>query len=188
MSHPFKVKSGAPSRHSVCGPSVGGTPPWISQRERREEKFVAPQLQLMKSPSINDECQTQQAVQPAKKTRIGCKPWSQQGSKHDVAQHCEGSQEQMSLCPFTHFPNCGGSHLRCRSSCFLKPPLTFGILGCMPCTDTGSGMTTEDILSDKGRICPVTCFQLIHNAVVKGLKGSGRREHIPPIPPSQISE
>lgn len=117
MSHPFKVKSGAPSRHSVCGPSVGGTPPWISQRESREEKFVAPQLQLMKSPSINDECQTQQAVQPAKKTRIGCKPWSQQGSKHDVAQHCEGSQEQMSLCPFKHFPNCGSSHLRCRSSC-----------------------------------------------------------------------
>lgn len=59
-----------------------------------------------------------------------------------MAQHCQGSQEdvertpqQMSLRPFKHFPNCGVGHLRCSSSCHsLSPPLTFGILGCMPCT------------------------------------------------------
>lgn len=75
-----------------------------------------------------------------------------------AAKHCEGSREdvrrtpqQMSLCPFRLFSKCGGGHLRGGSSChFLSHPLTFGILGCMPCTTTGSGMTTEGILLDKG--------------------------------------
>lgn len=57
----------------------------------------------------------------------------------------------MSLCPFKLFSKCGGGHLKGGSSChFLSHPLTFGILGCMPCTSTGSGMTTEGILLDKG--------------------------------------
>lgn len=140
----------------MCGPTVGGAPPWISQCERREAL-----LQLMKSPSINDECQTQQAVWSAKKTRIWCKLMVTAGQEtwcDMVAKHHEGSQEdvkrtpqQMSLCPFKHFANCGGGHLRCSSSChFLSHPLTFGILGCMPCTNTVSGMTTEGVLFDKG--------------------------------------
>lgn len=115
----------------------------------------------MNGPSINDECQTQHAVWPAKQTRIWWKLMVTAGQEtwcDMVAKHCEGSQEDvkrtpqpMSLCPFEHFSNCGGGHLRCGSSChFLSHPLTFGILGCMPYTDAGNGMTTAGIILDKG--------------------------------------
>lgn len=84
---------------------------------------------------------------------------------HNTVRGVKRTPQQMTLCPFKHFPNCGGRHLRCSCSCHsLSPPLTFGILGCMPCTDTGSGMATEDILSEKGTctrdkdICCCSCF------------------------------
>lgn len=145
MSHPFKVKSGAPSRHSLCGPSVGGTPPWFSQCERREEKLAAPQLQLMNSPSINDECQTQQLFGLLRGRESDVNRGHSRAANTmwpggiTLWEDVRRTPQQMSLCPFKHFPNCGGGHLRSSSSChFLSPPLTFGSLGCVPCTDAGS--------------------------------------------------
>lgn len=161
MSQPFSVNSEAPSRLNMSGPSVGGgtPPPEISQCESREAHHSS--AVLMKSPSINDECQTQRGVWPAKQTRSWCKLKVAAGQETRcgmAAKHCEGSREdvrrtpqQMSLCPFRLSSKCGGGHLRGGSSCHcLSHPLTFGILGCMPCTSTGSGMTTEGILLDKG--------------------------------------
>lgn len=160
MSQPFSVNSEAPSRLSMSGPSVGGgTPPPISQCESREAHHSS--AVLMKSPSINDECQTQHAVWPAKQRRSWCKLKVTAGQETRcgmATKHCKGSREdvrrtpqQMSLCPFRLSSKCGGGHLRGGSSChFLSHPLTFGILGCMPWTSTGSGTTMEGILLDKG--------------------------------------
>lgn len=82
--------------------------------------------------------------------------WSQQGRKQGVAwwKHGDRRQEdvkrsplQMSLRPFQHFSKCGSGHSRCSGSChLLSHPLTFGILGRLPCTNTGSGMEDRGVL------------------------------------------
>lgn len=81
--------------------------------------------------------------------------WSQQGRKQGVAwwKHRERRQAdvkrtplQMSLRPFQHFSKCGGGHSRCSGSChFLSRALTFVILGCLPCANTGSGMEDRSV-------------------------------------------
>lgn len=78
--------------------------------------------------------------------------WSQQGRKQGAAwwKHRKRRQEdvkrtllQMSLRPFQHFLKCGGGYSRCSGSChFLSHPLTFGILGCLPCVAQEVGWRT----------------------------------------------
>lgn len=49
--------------------------------------------------------------------------------------------------PFTNFSEYSNGHSRCRRSChFLSHPLTFGILGSMPCAGTGSWIEDKGVL------------------------------------------
>ncbi len=82
--------------------------------------------------------------------------WSQQGRKQGAAwwKHRDRRQEdvkrtllQMSLRPFQHFSKCSSGYSRCSGSChFLSHPLTFGILGRLPCACTGSGIEDRGVL------------------------------------------
>lgn len=71
--------------------------------------------------------------------------WHDGKHKQRTQGDVEGTPLQMSPRPFSKY---GGRHSRCSSSChFLSRPLTFGIVGRLPCTSTGSGMEDGGVVS-----------------------------------------